>query len=402
MSNIKVTYNPLAKTGKHPEQDFNLDIAHKAQNFHKGFAEYKPTPLADLSHLAQKVGVKGIYVKDESYRLGSNAFKALGGSYAIGTCLANRLGEDLSELSVEKLKSAEVSARLGDIEFITATDGNHGRGIAWTAKQLGRKAHIYMPAGTVPRRVEHITKLGGEVTVTDKNFDDTARMAYEISKEKGWIMTQDTTFEGYYDFPKWCMQGYTTMSYEAYKTLEEKGIHPTHIFIQAGAGSLAGSVAGFFSSVYTGDKKPYIVIAEAANCDCIRRTAENGGDSLVAVDGDLKTIMAGLSVGEVCSLGWNVLREYADAFVACEDETSAYGMRILGAPKTGDDRVISGESGALGFGLAAELLLKPEFKEVRDSFDIDENSVILCFNTEGDTDPENYEKIVWDGAYPLK
>ena len=134
MSSVKVTYNHLPKTGKHPEQDFNLDTAHKAQNFHKGFAEYQPTPLADLSHLAQKAGVKGIYVKDESYRLGLNAFKALGGSYAIGTCLANRLGEDLSDLSVEKLKSAEVSARLGSIEFITATDGNHGRGIAWTAK----------------------------------------------------------------------------------------------------------------------------------------------------------------------------------------------------------------------------------------------------------------------------
>jgi len=396
MKKIKVTFNKMPKVGNNMKRKFNIDIAKKAIVYHQGFNEYCETPLVDLSGLAGEAGVRKILVKDESFRFGLNAFKVLGGSYAIGKCLAACLGEELSDLSVELLKSDAIRERLGDINFITATDGNHGRGIAWTAKQLEQKAHIYMPAGTVSRRVEHITKLGADVIVTDKNFDDTAKMAYDLSCEKNWIMTQDTTFDGYYDFPEWCMQGYTTMSYEIYEQLQKEGIKPTHIFIQAGAGSLAGSIAGFFSSVYQGSDKPYIVVAEASNCDCIRRTAEANGETLLSVGGELKTIMAGLSVGEVCTIGWDVLRECADAFVACEDSVTVYGMRILGAPKSGDTRVISGESGALGLGLVAQLLLKPEFNQMKEAFGLDEDSVILCFNTEGDTDPENYQRIVWD------
>ncbi len=398
MGTITVTmhtpYDPTTQA-----TDFALPVAEAAMAYHKSFAEYEPTPLADLSALAQKLGVGGIFVKDESYRFGLNAFKALGGSYAIGTELAHRLGKKIEEVTPEMLASPQVHAQLGDLHFVTATDGNHGRGIAWTARKLGYGADVFMPKGTSPRRVAHIEKLGGHVEVTPWNFDDTARHARQVAQEKGWVLTQDTTFPGYYDFPKWCMQGYTTMALEAYNELQRLGKKPTHIFIQAGAGSLAGAVVGFFASMYPGAEKPFIVVAESAQCDCLRRTAEANDGQLHKAAGDLQTIMAGLSVGEACEVGWKILDRYADAFVACDDTIAATGMRLLGAPYGQDRRVISGESGALGFGLAAALLRGDQYAETRKAFGLDENSVILCFSTEGDTDPENYQRIVWDGAW---
>lgn len=399
--NIQLTLRARKTQVESFAKEFGMETAVKALEYHKSFAEYQETPLVCLDALAKKVGVSKIFVKDESYRFGLNAFKVLGGSYAIGTCLANKLDKDISELSADILTSEDTKKHLGEINFVTATDGNHGRGIAWTVKQLKQKAIIYMPKGTVERRVKHITDLGASVNVTDMNFDDTARLAFETSKKNGWIMTQDTTFEGYYDFPKWCMQGYTTMSFEAYKALKAAGEKPTHIFIQAGAGSLAGSVAGFFASIY-GEDRPILTVVEAANCDCLRRTAESDDGEVHLVSGDLKTIMAGLSVGEPCTIGWDILEKCADAFVSCDDSITAKGMRVMAAPTGTDRKIVSGESGAVGLGLVVELLDNPDFEKIKKALKLDHNSKILCFNTEGDTDPENYEKIVWDGHYPSR
>ena len=401
MQKAKLTLHSGKKSSKNILEDFDIRAAKKALGYHKGYIEYKETPLVNLENLAKKLGVKKIYVKDESYRFGLNAFKILGGSYAVGTHLANMLGKDISALSVELLKSEKIKNELGNVTFITATDGNHGRSIAWAANQLNQKAVVYMPKGAVYERIKNITDLGASVNITELNFDDTARLAFEESKKNNWIMTQDTTFDGYYDFPKWCMQGYLTMSYEIYKKLENQKEKPTHIFIQAGAGSFAGSVVGFFSSVY-GEDHPIITVIEAENCDCYRRTVEANDGKTHKVSGDLETIMAGLSVGEPCSIGWDVLSNYADAFAVCNDGIAAKGMRVLAAPKGDDRKIVSGESGAVGLGYVVELLTDPDMAEMKKILKIDENSTILCFSTEGDTDPENYEKIVWDGLYPIK
>ncbi|WP_294146478.1 diaminopropionate ammonia-lyase [uncultured Clostridium sp.] len=376
----------------------NLESAKKVRSFHASFPVYRETPLVELKNTAKAMGLGSIYVKDESYRFGLNAFKVLGGSYAIGNYLAKRLGKSITEMPYDKLISEEVRKELGDITFVTATDGNHGRGVAWTAKQLQQKSVVYMPKGSAEERLMNIRAEGADASITDLNYDEAVRLANTQADQKGWVMVQDTAWEGYEDIPGWIMQGYGTMGYEAYTQLPEK---PTHIFLQAGVGSMAGAVAGFFASAY-GEDRPIITIVEPNKADCIFRTAEAADGTLHFVTGDMDTIMAGLACGEPCSIGWNVLRDYADNFISCPDYTAAQGMRLLGNPEAGDAKVISGESGASAFGCVAEIMRDPSLAELRTKLKLDENSRVLFFSTEGDTDKENYKSIVWDGAYPRK
>ena len=384
------------KSGPKYNLDFlNLESAKKVQSFHASFPVYKETPLVELKHTAKSMGLGNIYIKDESYRFGLNAFKVLGGSYAIGNYLAKRLGKSITEMPYEKLVSGEIKRELGDITFVTATDGNHGRGVAWTAKQLQQKSVVYMPKGSAEERLMNIRAEGADASITDLNYDEAVRLANSQAEQKGWVMVQDTAWEGYKDIPGWIMQGYGTMGYEAYMQLPEK---PTHIFLQAGVGSMAGAVAGFFASVY-GEDRPIITIVEPNKADCIYKTAEAADGKLHFVTGDMDTIMAGLACGEPCSIGWNVLRDYADNFISCPDYAAAQGMRVLGNPEPGDTKVVSGESGASAFGCIAEIMRDKTLVELKNKLKLDENSKVLFFSTEGDTDKENYKSIVWDGAY---
>ena len=384
------------KSGPKYNLDFlNLESAKKVQSFHASFPVYKETPLVELKHTAKSMGLGNIYIKDESYRFGLNAFKVLGGSYAIGNYLAKRLGKSITEMPYEKLVSGEIKRELGDITFVTATDGNHGRGVAWTAKQLQQKSVVYMPKGSAEERLMNIRAEGADASITDLNYDEAVRLANSQAEQKGWVMVQDTAWEGYEDIPGWIMQGYGTMGYEAYMQLPEK---PTHIFLQAGVGSMAGAVAGFFASVYGGDR-PIITIVEPNKADCIYKTAGAADGKLHFVTGDMDTIMAGLACGEPCSIGWNVLRDYADNFISCPDYAAAQGMRVLGNPEAGDTKVVSGESGASAFGCIAEIMRDKTLVELKNKLKLDENSKVLFFSTEGDTDKENYKSIVWDGAY---
>ncbi len=384
------------KSGPKYNLDFlNLESAKKVQSFHASFPVYKETPLVELKHTAKSMGLGNIYIKDESYWFVLNAFKELGGSYAIGNYLAKRLGKSITEMPYEKLVSGEIKRELGDITFVTATDGNHGRGVAWTAKQLQQKSVVYMPKGSAEERLMNIRAEGADASITDLNYDEAVRLANSQAEQKGWVMVQDTAWEGYEDIPGWIMQGYGTMGYEAYMQLPEK---PTHIFLQAGVGSMAGAVAGFFASVYGGDR-PIITIVEPNKADCIYKTAEAADGKLHFVTGDMDTIMAGLACGEPCSIGWNVLRDYADNFISCPDYAAAQGMRVLGNPEAGDTKVVSGESGASAFGCIAEIMRDKTLVELKNKLKLDENSKVLFFSTEGDTDKENYKSIVWDGAY---
>lgn len=383
-------------TGKKFNLDFiSLENAKKVQRFHASFPVYQETPLTEMKATAEALGLGNIYVKDESYRFGLNAFKVLGGSYAIGNYMAKRLEKNIEEMPYEELVSEQVRKELGDITFVTATDGNHGRGVAWTANQLRQKAVVYMPKGSAEERLKNIQAEGADASITDLNYDEAVRLANSQADQKGWVMVQDTAWEGYEDIPEWIMQGYGTMGYEAYIQLPEK---PTHIFLQAGVGSMAGAVTGFFSSVY-GEERPIITIVEPNKADCVFRTAEAADGKLHFVTGDMDTIMAGLACGEPCSIGWNVLRDYADNFISCPDYVAAQGMRIMGNPEKGDTRVISGESGAAAFGCVAEIMRNPRYAGIKEKLGLDEYSKVLFFSTEGDTDKENYRSIVWDGAY---
>lgn len=390
---------------EHPKDEAPVDVsrfgyAHAkiVRDYHKSFPEYKETPLADLKNLAKSLGVASIHVKDESYRFGQNAFKVLGGSYCVASYIAEKLGILVSELSYEKINSPEIKEKLGQITFVTATDGNHGRGIAWTANRLGHKSVVYMPAGSSLERLNNIKACGAYAMITDLNYDAAVRYASEMAEKNGWVLVQDTAWEGYETIPGWIMEGYTTMACEALEQLNH--VKPTHVFLQAGVGAMSGAVAGFFADIFKGKEKPVITIVEPDKADCIYRTAKANDGKLHIVKGDMHTIMAGLACGEPCTIGWQVLERYGDNFVSMSDNIAAQGMRILAAPFGDDPKVVSGESGAATFGFVTEILRNPEFEAIKKQIGLDKNSRIFCISTEGDTDHENYERIIWEGLYP--
>jgi len=386
------------------EKAYNIDFlseqyAKKSYNYHAGFPVYRETPLADLKNLAEYVGVQDFFVKDESWRFGLNAFKVLGGSYAIGKYICERLESHEEKLSYQFISSDEVHDRIKDLTFISTTDGNHGRGVAWTVRQLGCRCIIHMPKGSALERLDNIKKEGAYADITEYNYDESVRISRKEAEQNGYVMVQDTAWAGYEDIPMWIIQGYLTMAYEACQQIEAKGKRPTHIFVQAGVGSLATAVTGFFSNIYQ-DNPPYIAIVESNKADCLYRTAEADDGKLHTVTGDMDTIMAGLACGEPCTIGWPVLSGYADYFISCPEYISAKGMRVLANPIEDDPKIISGESGAVGIGVVTEILNNPMMKHLSNTLEIDGNSVVLCFSTEGDTNKEGYRKVVWDGFHP--
>ena len=381
---------------------FGLEQAQTVRRFHQSFPEYSVTPLVELKSLAEELGVSNIFVKDESYRFGLNAFKVLGGSYAIAREIGIRMGISEEELTLARLLQPDVQARLGQLRFVTATDGNHGRGVAWTAKRLGHTAVVFMPKGTAAERLENIRKLGAEASITDCNYDDSVRLARQYAAEHEGIVVQDTSWEGYHNVPLHIMQGYTTMGAEIVEQLAAYGDQaPTHVFLQAGVGAMAGAMAGFIADYYK-EARPVITIVEPTKADCLYRTALANDGKLHIVDGALDSIMAGLCCGEPCSIGWQQLAAYADNFVAVPDKAAALGMRVLGNPVGNDAAVVSGESGAAGLGLAVAALRERDLAQLKGSLQLDAESVILCISTEGATDVANYRRIMWEGAWSWK
>ena len=381
----------------------SLDNVAKARAFHKSFPQYTVTPLARLDNLAARLGLNNLCVKDESYRFGLNAFKVLGGSFAMASYIADETGRDVSDMTYDYLTSDELARDFGQATFFTATDGNHGRGVAWAAKRLGQKAVVHMPKGSTKSRFDNIAAEGATVTIEEVNYDECVRMAAAEADacERG-VIVQDTAWEGYEKIPSWIMEGCGTMASEAAEQLREAAINrPTHVFVQAGVGSLAGAVVGYFANLYP-DNPPTFVVMEATNAACLYKGAVAADGEPRIVTGDMPTIMAGLCCGEPNTLGWDILRNHVTAFVACPDWVAARGMRILGAPEKGDPRVISGESGAVGAGLISTLMTDDSYAELRDLIGLDKTSNVLMFSTEGDTDPEHYRKVVWDGAYPAE
>lgn len=368
---------------------FTSDEVKKVRAFHNSmWGYYHETPLLELKELAKWFGVKNIFVKDESPRFGLKSFKVLGGSFAIASYLSQKSGKPLNfdELTYEKLQN-----KVGNVTFATTTDGNHGRGVAWVARILGFPAVVYMPQGSAKARVEAIRHEGAIVKVTELNYDDTVRLLANDARNNGWVVIQDTAWPGYEKIPLWIMQGYSTMAVEA---LDKIPLAPTHIFAQAGVGSMAAAVQAVVANrKYS--KTPVFTILEAAAANCFYRSFKKGAPC--TVEGDLKTIMAGLACGEVNPLAWDIIKNYSTFVLSCHDEVTALGMRILGNPLGNDPKIIAGESGAIGAGVIGIL---DKYHNLKTAMGISKDSVLLFFNTEGDTFPENYRDIVWGGSFP--
>ena len=366
----------------------------KARNFHRTFPQYQETPLRSLKQMASYLGLGTVAVKDESFRYGLNSFKALGGAYAMGRFLADEVGRDISELSYSVLTDEHFLKTLAPCTFFSATDGNHGRGVAWTARMLHQRCVILMPKGTAKSRFDNIRALGAEVTIEDLNYDECVRKAARLAEETPHsVIVQDTSWPGYFDIPSWIMQGYGVMADEA---AEQLGTRPTHVFVQAGVGCMAGAVTGYFSALYP-DNPPKIIVVEPHAADCMYRSNEKGDGSRVIVEGDMDSCMAGLACGEPCEIGWDLFRNHATGFISGEDRMTLRGMRMLAGCFRDDPHITSGESGAATFGALATIMMEDCYSDIRKELGLGSDSTVLCFSTEGDTDPVHYKQVVWEG-----
>lgn len=372
-----------------------------ARQLHRQLDGYHMSPLKSLSGLAALLGVGGIWVKDESQRLSLNSFKVLGGSFAIYQFLRKRLGIRDRELTVSELKSEKVRAQLGDICFATATDGNHGRGVAWAAMELGFRCVVYVHERTSQPRIRAIQEYGAEVKVISGTYDDAVRAITRDAAVHGWQIISDTSWEGYEDIPCWVMQGYTTLLAEIQEQLAGQGIsQPTHVFVQAGVGALAASVAGYYRKLF-GAQRPTMIVVEPDKAACLFESVRRNDGRLHSVAGTLDTIMAGLACGDPSPLAWDVLIRCADVFLSCPDFVAAKGMRIYGVPVAGDPFIVSGESGAVTLGALTYVAEFAGLVDLKRQLRLGPDSQILLINTEGNTDPDHFRRVVWEGGNPV-
>jgi diaminopropionate ammonia-lyase len=347
---------------------------------------YKPTPLHLLPKLAARVGIDAILYKDEAERFGLGSFKALGGAYAVFKLLRKSIREQknatASSLDLTSGRYADLTSR---ITVTCATDGNHGRSVAWGAHTFGCRCVIYIPETVSVGRCQAIAAYGAEIRRFTGTYDDGVRRAAVDAAAQGWMVVSDTAYEGYTDVPRDVMQGYSLMVEEA---LRQTSAVPSHVFVQGGVGGLAAGVCSYLWERY-GAARPYFVIVEPEKADCFYRSAVAGRPT--PAEGALDTIMAGLACGEVSPLAWRILETGADAFMTIDDEAAVDCMRLLAAGRFGDDPVVAGESAVAGL---AGLLVASADVDARARLDLHPDSRVLVFGTEGATDPEVYRSIV--------
>lgn len=345
---------------------------------------YAPTPLVALPGLAARAGVASLHLKDESPRFGIGSFKALGGAYAVARVLATVASDRAGRVvTAEDIAARAVPELVKDITVTCATDGNHGRSVAWGAQRFGCRAVIFIHETVSQGRAEAIAAFGAEVRRTPGTYDDSVRIAAETAQAEGWHVVSDTSWAGYMDVPRNVMQGYEIMATEAFDALPDK---PTHIFLQTGVGGMAAAVAALAKRRW-GEARPVIVLADPEGAACWAESYSSGTPT--PAQGEVETMQAGLACGEVSLLAWEILKDHGDWVITVPDGAVPEVMRQLAHPLAGDPPVVAGESAVAG--LAACLNADAA---TREAICLTETARVLVFSTEGDTDPELYRAIV--------
>ena len=357
------------------------------------WAGHQPTALHSLTGLAGEIGVGSLYYKDESTRFGLGSFKALGGAYAVQHVLRQALDAEMSdaEISLDDINTQRFAERINNITVVTATDGNHGRSVAWGAQRFGCQCMIYMHENVSPGRQEAVEAFGAKVVRVAGNYDDSVRQADHDAKANGWHIVSDTSYPGYMEIPRDVMAGYTLMTTEAMDQLPE-GVVPTHVFIQGGCGGLAGAVGADLWHRY-GNKMPHLTVVEPMPAACLYESARAGEPQLVNIVDE--SLMAGLSCGEVSLLGWQILKPGARHFMTISDAPVAPLMQLLAAGVSGDSPIVAGESAIAGL---AGLIGAMQSERLAREMNLDAQSRVLVFGTEGATDPEVFEALVGTSA----
>lgn len=348
---------------------------------------YEETPLRALPAMAREAGVGAIHYKDESGRFGLGSFKALGGAYAVARQLSREIARLVGggEPSIQEILRGDHAQDVAGMTVCCATDGNHGRSVAWGAQTFGCACEIFIHANVSDARKAAIEAYGAHVTRTSGNYDDSVRAAQKTATENGWFVVSDTSYPGYVEVPKDVMQGYEVLAAEALAALDRP---PTHIFLQTGVGGMAAAVAAFFKRRF-GPDRPYIILADPDQSACWVESIRAGEPT--AVHGDLDTIMAGLACGEISLIAWDILRETADAVVSVTDEEAIQTMRRLATPEHSDPPIVAGESAVAGL---AGLLAIAADSAARDAIRLGPDANVLIIGTEGDTDAALYRKLV--------
>ncbi|RBW60686.1 diaminopropionate ammonia-lyase [Phaeobacter gallaeciensis] len=370
------------------------DAAHRVlsqDNFGQAIGEitqwdgYSPTPLVSLSALAAKIGVGEIHYKHEGPRFGLGSFKALGGAYAalrvLQRELSSRLGKDVT---LADIRNGDYSDDCAKITLVSATDGNHGRSLAWGCKRFGAPCRIYIHAEVSEGRAQAMRELGADVIRIEGDYDDSVDLARAEAEQNGWFVVSDTSWPGYSEPPRDVMAGYSVMTREACEAL---GDAPTHVFLQGGVGGLAASVAAKLRQ-YWGDQSPRVVIVEPDMAACLYESARK--DAPTAVNIEVETIMAGLSCGEPSEMAWDILREEATDYVTIPDSVVGPTMRLLARPLRDDPVVEAGESAVAG--LAA--LIAAQAGTTGATLGLDSTSRVLLIGSEGITDPEIFAAVM--------
>jgi diaminopropionate ammonia-lyase len=343
---------------------------------------YAPTPLVPLDDVAREARVAAVHYKDEGPRFGLGSFKALGGAYAVAKLLVTELARRgvADNASTKDLEAGAHREAAKAITVTCATDGNHGRSVAWGAQRFGASCVIFVHEGVSQGRRDAIARYGAEIRVVPGNYDDAVRACTHTAERENWFIVSDTSWEGYAEVPRDVMQGYRLMAEEAAEQLEAP---PTHAFVPGGVGGVAAAVSVQLRARYGADIK--VVVVEPEKAACLLASAEAGQP--VTVPGELDTLMAGLACGEPSLLAWQELERGAFAFMAVPDESAVDCMRVLARRRP---PVVAGESAVAGL---AGLLLAGRDPLSRAMLGLDAQSRVLLFGTEGATDPELYARL---------
>tara|TARA_Y100000766_G_scaffold263189_1_gene255011 strand:- start:211 stop:1383 length:1173 start_codon:yes stop_codon:yes gene_type:complete len=349
---------------------------------------YEVTPLLSLEKIASKINVKKIYYKDESSRFGLGSFKALGGTYGVLKFLHDMLILEIdSNVTLEDIRKGKYKEIVSKYTVATATDGNHGRSVAFGANLFGCKCQIYIHSEVSRGRQKAIERLNANVIRVNGNYDESVNICKSESKLNNWHIISDTSYPGYTKYPKDIMAGYNVMSEEISNQLEKKEM-PTHIFLQGGVGSFPAAICSYFWEKYHEDNIKFVIV-ESEHAPCLIESAKEG--QMISIDIQKETMMAGLSCGEPSILGWKILEKGADDFVTISDQSIPSMMRLLA---NNNPSIEAGESSVAGLAALIEITKN---NKIAEKIGINSESIILLFGTEGATDQEVYNSIVQAG-----
>ncbi len=363
--------------------------------FHNSLPEYHQTPLISLPNLAQNMRVGQLWVKDESKRLTLGAFKGLGASYALFQVTKEIMADHgIDQFSLADTVNSNLRELITKITFCTATDGNHGRAVAWMAQKLGAGAIIFMPRHSARQRVEAITNLNAEVRIVNGDYDQAVTEAARDASANGWIIVSDTSTVGKPETAVAISGGYLTLFHEIDEQIEQLGeSSPDFIIVQAGVGALAAA-AGWYYCRRQAEKTPTLVLVEPTEAACLLESAASSEPALQTTSGNLKTIMAGLNCGTPSPIAFEIIRSSVHLFVAIGDEWAKHAMRKFYCPSGDDTQIESGESGAAGLAAMLAMEKSPLLKGLRERIGMTKDSSVLLINTEGITDRTNFDLIV--------